>query len=62
MVGHEAPWVQERRGELEELRLRALEIRAQAGLVLGGGHADDAERAAAELCARRRCGRPGTGC
>ena len=49
MVGHEAPWVQERRGELEELRLRALEIRAQAGLVLGGGHADDAERAAAEL-------------
>ena len=44
-----APWVQERRAELEELRLRALEVQAQAGLALGGAHADGAERAAAEL-------------
>ncbi|HET9740117.1 MAG TPA: AAA family ATPase [Solirubrobacteraceae bacterium] len=49
MVGHGAPWVQERRAELEELRLRALAVRAQTGLALGGGHADGAERAAAEL-------------
>ena len=49
LPGHDAPWVQERRVELEDLRLRALESLAQAGLALGGAHADAAERAAAEL-------------
>jgi DNA-binding SARP family transcriptional activator len=49
MVGHDAPWVEERRGEVDDLRLRALELLAQAGLALGGGHVDAAERAAGEL-------------
>jgi DNA-binding SARP family transcriptional activator len=49
LPGHDAPWVQERRAELAEARLRALEIQAQAGLALGGARADTAERAAAEL-------------
>ena len=49
LPGHDTPWVQERRTELADLRLRALEIQAQAGLALGGARADTAERAAAEL-------------
>ena len=49
LPGHDAPWVHERRVELADLRLRALEVQAQAGLALGGTHADTAERAAAEL-------------
>ena len=49
LVGHDGPWVEERRREIEELRLRALEWQAQAGLALGGEHADGAERAAGEL-------------
>jgi DNA-binding SARP family transcriptional activator/tetratricopeptide (TPR) repeat protein len=49
LPGVDTPWVQERRAELEELRLRALEYQAQAGLALGGARADGAERAAAEL-------------
>ena len=39
----------ERRAELDDLRLRALEIQAQAGLALGGATADAAERAALEI-------------
>ena len=49
LPGVDTPWVQERRAELEELRLRALEYQAQAGLALGGARGDGAERAAAEL-------------
>jgi len=49
LPGHDAPWVLDRRRELDEVRLRALEIQAQAGLALGGAPADGAERAAAEL-------------
>jgi len=49
LPGHDTPWVRERRGELEDLRLRALEVQARAGLTLGGARADGAERAAAEL-------------
>ena len=49
LPGHDAPWVHERRVELANLRLRTLEVQAQAGLALGGAHADGAERAAAEL-------------
>lgn len=49
LVGHETPWVHGQRDELADLRLRALEWQAQAGLALGGPYADRAERAAAEL-------------
>ena len=49
LPGHDSPWVQDRRAEVADLRLRALEIQAHAGLALGGARADDAERAAAEL-------------
>ena len=49
LVGHDAPWVEDRRGELDDLRLRALESLAQAGIALGGAHVDGAERAAREL-------------
>ena len=49
LPGHDTPWVQERRADFDDLRLRALESLAQAGLALGGAHADAAERAAAEL-------------
>ena len=49
LPGHDAPWVHERRVELANLHLRTLEVQAQAGLALGGAHADGAERAAAEL-------------
>ena len=49
LPGHDGPWVHERRAELEDERLRMLETRAQAGLALGGTHADGAERSAVEL-------------
>jgi DNA-binding SARP family transcriptional activator/tetratricopeptide (TPR) repeat protein len=49
LVGLDAPWVEERRGELEELRLRALEAVAEAGVQLGGAANAVAERAAREL-------------
>ena len=49
LTGHDGPWVEERRGEIEELWLRALEWLATAGLALGGAHVDGAERAAGEL-------------
>ncbi len=49
LVGLDAPWVEERRGELDELRLRALEAVARAGAALGGAEIAVAERAAREL-------------
>jgi DNA-binding SARP family transcriptional activator/tetratricopeptide (TPR) repeat protein len=49
LVGLDAPWVEDRRRELEELRLRALEAVAEAGVALGGAHLAGAERAAREL-------------
>src|SRR6185503_707221 len=49
LPGHDTPWVEERRTELADLRLRALEIQARAGVALGGARADSAERAALEL-------------
>ena len=36
LVGHEAPWIDERRRELEELRMRALECCAAVLLGIGG--------------------------
>jgi len=47
LPGHEGLWVQEKRRELEELRLGALECVARAGLALAGG-----QLAAAEVAAR----------
>lgn len=51
LVGHDSPWVEERRGEIEELRLRALEALARSGVALGGARLSAAERAARELIA-----------
>lgn len=36
LVGFDSPWVHERRAELDDLRLRALELVGEAGLRLGG--------------------------
>jgi DNA-binding SARP family transcriptional activator len=49
MTGARGPWVEERRGELEELHLRALECIAQAGIRLGGAELPAAEQAARAL-------------
>lgn len=49
LLGYEEPWVQERRREVEEIRLRALECVARAGLTLAGGHLATAEVAAQAL-------------
>ena len=49
LVGLDAPWVEDRRRELEELRLRSLEAVAEAGVELGGARLAAAERAAREL-------------
>lgn len=51
LAGHDAPWVDEVRRELEELRLRALELVVAAGLELGPSNAAAAERAARTLIA-----------
>ncbi|MBL7524433.1 AAA family ATPase, partial [Frankia sp. CNm7] len=49
LVGLDAPWVDDRRRELEQLRLGALEAVAEAGVALGGARLAGAERAAREL-------------
>jgi len=49
MAGARGPWVEERRGELEELHLRSLECIAQAGIRLGGAELPAAEQAARAL-------------
>jgi LuxR family transcriptional regulator, maltose regulon positive regulatory protein len=49
LPGHDAPWVEEKRRDVEELRLRALECVAGAGLALAGGQLATAEAAAREL-------------
>jgi DNA-binding SARP family transcriptional activator len=49
MAGFEAEWIDERRRALEELKLRALECMAEAGLRLGGAEAPAAQRAARSL-------------
>ena len=49
LVGLDAPWVEDRRRELDELRLRSLEAVAEAGVGLGGARLAGAERAAREL-------------
>ena len=49
LVGDDAEWVEERRREVEELRLRTLEALAAAGSRLGGAELAGAEGAAREL-------------
>ena len=52
LPGHDAEWVQERRRDLEERELEALEWVARSGLALGGPELGRAERASRELIAR----------
>jgi len=49
LVGHDGPWVEDRRRELQDARLSALEALAAAGVALGGARLGEAERAAREL-------------
>jgi DNA-binding SARP family transcriptional activator/tetratricopeptide (TPR) repeat protein len=49
LTGHEAPWVEECRREVDELRLRVLECVAGAGVALGGAELAAGERAARAL-------------
>jgi predicted ATPase/DNA-binding SARP family transcriptional activator len=49
LTGLDNPWVEERRREVEDLRLRALECIAGAAAALGGAELGPGERAAREL-------------
>jgi len=52
LPGEEAPWLEERRQELEELHLRALELAGRASVEIGGAELDTAERSAQSLIRR----------
>jgi DNA-binding SARP family transcriptional activator len=49
MAGHDAPWIDEQRREMEEIHAGGLEALAAAGVGLGGPELDLAERAARQL-------------
>lgn len=49
LSGHEAPWIDEQRRHLADVRVRALECWAAIGLHLGGSELADAEQAARTL-------------
>lgn len=49
LPGHDAPWISEVRGSLEDVRLRALDCVASAGIGLGGPELLSTERAARTL-------------
>jgi SARP family transcriptional regulator, regulator of embCAB operon len=49
LAGEDAPWIEERRRRLEDVRLRALECIAAAGLAMGGTELAAAERSARTL-------------
>jgi tetratricopeptide (TPR) repeat protein len=51
LLAHDAPWVEERRRDVEELRLRTLERVGTAALALGGSGVGAAERAGRALVA-----------
>lgn len=51
LPGEELPWVEERRRQIEELHLRALELAGEASLRIGGGELHTAERSARGLIA-----------
>jgi DNA-binding SARP family transcriptional activator len=52
LPGEDAPWIDERRRDLDELYARSLELAGRASLELGGTELDTAERAARALVAR----------
>jgi predicted ATPase len=52
LPGLDAPWIDERRRELEEVELEALELVAETGLGLGGAELPAAERAGKALVDR----------
>jgi DNA-binding SARP family transcriptional activator len=52
VAGEDAPWIEERRRQLEGTYLRALELSAHASLQIGGGELDTAERSARSLVRR----------
>ena len=60
LPGEEAPWIDEVRRTLAELRLRALECYAATALGLGGTETAAAVRAGRQLVAWRRCARAAT--
>ena len=49
VAGEDAPWIEDRRRQLEGTYLRALELAAHASLLIGGGELDTAERSARAL-------------
>lgn len=49
VAGEDVPWIEDRRRQLEETYLRALELTAHASLRIGGGEMDTAERSARSL-------------
>ncbi len=49
LPGYEAPWIEERRRKLDDLRVRALEAVGTSGLGMGGTETAAAERAGREL-------------
>lgn len=51
LPGENAPWVEERRRELDDLYLRSLELVGRACVEIGGGELNTAERAARSLVA-----------
>jgi len=61
LPGEDAPWIDEIRHQLAELRLRALESYAAATLGLGGTELTAAVRAGRQLTRLARCARAGTG-
>jgi DNA-binding SARP family transcriptional activator len=52
LAGDQAPWIEERRRQLEGTYLRALELAAHASLRIGGGEIATAERSARSLIQR----------
>ena len=52
VAGEEAPWIDDRRRQLEGTYLRALELAAHASLLIGGGELDTAERSTRSLVLR----------
>jgi SARP family transcriptional regulator, regulator of embCAB operon len=51
LPGYDAPWIEEKRREVENLRLRALDAVAAVGLELGGAELAATERSARSLIA-----------
>ena len=58
LPGLEAPWIDARRAELDDLRVEALETLAAAGAKLGGAEQPEAEQAGARPCRRSRSASP----